>query len=149
MIKSLFTLILLGSLSAGFAQKADRNPNRSVKSEKNVTIEKSKDENPSIQNTIVEIKQSIIHADGSRTIIIKFTEVEPQQFKSDDQAEIRVPLSKMSWTKADLELYISSLMAKRSNVTVNEELHKLALSNGWYAFFDSVILEAHELLSNL
>jgi predicted solute-binding protein len=149
MTKFALSLIFLPLCFTVFSQNVDRNPQKTVKSDNQATREKAKDDSASELDIVEDYRRTTIHADGSKTIVVRFTEVNPNQYVKSDQEQQRVALSTMSWIKADLLIYISSLENKRVAVSQKPEQHSLALSNGWYDFLDSVILEARALLNNL
>lgn len=149
MTKITFALFFLLFFGAVFSQNVDRNPQKTVKSKNKATLKKSKDDKSAELDIVEDYRRISIHSDGSKTIVVKFTEVAPNYFIKSDQEQQRVPLTAMSWNKADLALYISSLEDKRALVSSRPEQHSIALQNGWYDFIDSVVLEARELMSKL
>jgi hypothetical protein len=149
MNKLVILLFFFGVFEQVFSQKADRSPQKTVKAENKVTREQAKDEKVDELVIFEDYRRTTIDADGSKTIAVKFTEVSPSQFVQADQEQNRISLSSMIWTKEDLLIYIESLNQKRTAVSQNYEQHAMALQNGWYAFLDSVILEARELLAKL
>jgi hypothetical protein len=149
MKKFAFSLIFLLFCFTIFSQNVDRNPQKTVKAENKSTIEAAKDDKSIESDTVEDYRRTTIHADGTKTIVVRFTEVTPNQYVKSDQEQQRVALSTMIWTKTDVLIYISSLENKRAAVSQKPEQHSLALGNGWYDFLDSVILEARALLNNL
>ena len=132
-----------------FAQAADRNSKKSVKSNLPVKVEK---QNP-VQTNETVVGESVrtieTHANGTKTVIISFTEKMPSEFNQSEMERARVSLATLKWTKEDLTLYLQRLAQRRSEVSKQPDAHALALQNGWYTFMDSVYIEAFELLKNL
>jgi hypothetical protein len=149
MLKLLFSLSIVLVFNCTFSQKVDRNPQRKVKAENKSTIQKAKENESNPFEIVEDYRKTTIHTDGSKTIVVKFTEISPNQFDKAHQEEQRFPLSSMQWIKSDLQVYLGSLEEKRAVVSSQSEQHELALQNGWYDFLDSVILEARQLLTNL
>lgn len=132
-----------------FAQKVERNPEKIVKAHNKSEVLKEK-ELKELELVVDEgVRRTEIHADGSKTIVITFTEIAPSAFNKTESEKLRVPLSSLNWLKDDLLLYIKSLDYKRSAVSKRPDAHALALQNGWYEFMDSIYLEARELYNTL
>lgn len=146
-----FILFLIFTLfsSTFFAQKVERNPEKIVKAHNKSEVLKEK-ELKELELVVDEgVRRTEIHADGSKTIVITFTEIAPSAFNKTESEKLRVPLSSLNWLKDDLLLYIKSLDYKRSAVSKRPDAHALALQNGWYEFMDSIYLEARELYNTL
>lgn len=139
----LFYLILMGLFPLGsFTQTVIRQPEKAIrydvqsKTEGELVISEGN-------------RTTTIHPDGSRTITVDATQVIPSSYSTETSQEPEAIISAMSWTKEDLELYITSLENKKSFVLNNPEEHAKALDSGWYEFIDEMIRQSKEILSNL
>jgi hypothetical protein len=139
----LIYLALLGVLPmCAFSQTVTREPQNVVRTD----TEKKANGDVVIIDGHRQIK---VHPDGSRTIIVKSTQVSPDRYISTEAEENTSDLSSMIWTKEDLELYIKSLKLKKSNVESDPTQHAKALENGWYDFMNRMIRESEALLESL
>jgi hypothetical protein len=139
----LFYLALLGFFPFGvFTQTVSRKPQNTVR-----TDVQSKTDGDLV---IVDgNRTTALHPDGSRTITIDATQVSPSNYSVQTAELATNSISTVQWTKADLELYIASLEAKKVVVSQSPEEHTKAIESGWYEFIDDMIRQSKEKLSNL
>lgn len=125
-----------------FAQRAERAPNQKVQCEHQV-----KSNVDLVINE--EHLQITIHPDGSKTIIVKTTEVKPDLFLSSTSDEHRSDMSTIDWNKEDLTLYIDRLKLKKIAVAASPDQHAKLIENGWYEYIDKMIQESEALLKSI
>lgn len=142
----LFLLFLLIS-SGGIAQKAERSPEKKVQSNRKSTTQNREN----LKDGEIELfdgqRRIVVHHNGTLTVTMTFTQIAPNQFNKDQAESMRVTLSTLRWSKAELQAYIKGLEESRSITSKRTDVHPLALQNGWYIFIDSVIQEAYHLLN--
>lgn len=141
-MKFILFAILISFPLMTFAQLVERSPSQKVQSEQQVKSDVDlviKEEN----------RQITIHPDGSKTIIVKATQVTPDRFLSSESDANSSDISTMDWTKEDLELYIESLKLKKLSVAASPDQHAKSIENGWYEFIDKMIQESETLLNSI
>jgi hypothetical protein len=128
------------------AQKVNRNPEKTVKS---YNQSKGLNEKGLKESSLAPSgsEKPIITTDsGKLRVGLSFTDIEPKQFINTQSEANRRPLTDFQWTKEELTAYIQGLEERRTSNTTRSMDHQTALSNGWYTFIDSVLLEAKNLL---
>lgn len=139
--------LLMGRV--GIAQKAVRNPDKKVQSYRKSTNQNPENQKEGEVELFDGLRRIVIHKDGTLTVTMPFTQIAPNQFSKEQAEDNRVNLSSLKWSKAELLSFIQGLEESRSITSRSEDVHRMALQNGWYHFTDSVIIEAYQLLNSL